>query len=140
LRALKTDHVDLLFLHDPLPGSVRSDEVSSFLENARVVGLIRSWGIAGAPETTGEVAQSFPRISAVGSMMGGGTHQLGTTRMASQADDCVVNEYLAIHGVTNLFVASSSVFLTSSQANPTFMILVLALRLTDRLKLILGVL
>ena len=62
LRALKTDYVDLLLLHDPLPGSVRSDEVSSFLEDARAAGLIRSWGIAGAPETTGEVAQSFPRI------------------------------------------------------------------------------
>ena len=62
LRALKTDYVDLLLLHDPLPGSVRSDEVSSFLEDARAVGLIRSWGLAGAPETTGEVARSFSRI------------------------------------------------------------------------------
>ena len=62
LRALKTDYVDLLFLHDPLPGSVRSDEVSSFLEDARTAGLIRSWGLAGAPETTGEVARSFSRI------------------------------------------------------------------------------
>ena len=62
LRALKTDYVDLLLLHDPLPGSVRSDEVSAFLEDARAAGLIRSWGIAGAPETTGEVARSFPRI------------------------------------------------------------------------------
>jgi D-threo-aldose 1-dehydrogenase len=59
LRALKTDYVDLLLLHDPLPGSVRSDEVSSFLEDARAAGLIRSWGIAGAPDTTGEVARSF---------------------------------------------------------------------------------
>jgi len=53
--------------------------------------------------------------------------------MASKADDGVVNEHLAVHGVTNLFVASSSVFLTSSQANPTFMVIVLALRLADRL-------
>ena len=53
LRALKTDYVDLLLLHDPLPGSVRSDEVSSFLEDARAAGLIRSWGIAGAPESYG---------------------------------------------------------------------------------------
>jgi D-threo-aldose 1-dehydrogenase len=62
LRALKTDYVDLLLLHDPQPGSVRSDEVSSFLEDACAAGLIRSWGLAGAPETTGEVAASFPRI------------------------------------------------------------------------------
>jgi len=72
-------------------------------------------------------------LSVAWSMTGGGTHQLGTTRMASKADDGVVNEHLAVHGVTNLFVASSSVFLTSSQANPTFMVIVLALRLADRL-------
>ena len=59
LRALHTDYVDLFLLHDPLPGSVRSDEVSSCLEDARTAGLIRSWGIAGEPETTGEVARSF---------------------------------------------------------------------------------
>src|SRR5579862_403502 len=62
LRTLKTDYVDLLLLHDPLPGSVRSDEVSSFLEDARAAGLIRSWGITGAPETTSAVAQSFVRV------------------------------------------------------------------------------
>lgn len=69
----------------------------------------------------------------VWSMMGGGTHQLGTTRMAAKAEDGVVNEQLAVHGMTNLFVASSSVLLTSSQANPTFMVMVLALRLADHL-------
>lgn len=66
--------------------------------------------------------------------LGGGTHQLGTTRMAARAHDGVVDEQLAIHGISNLFVASSSVFLTSSQANPTFMIIVFALRLVDWLK------
>ena len=62
LRALRTDYVDVLLLHDPLPGSVRSDEVSTYLEDARSAGLIRSWGIAGTPEATGEVARSFSRI------------------------------------------------------------------------------
>ena len=59
LRALNTDYVDLFLLHDPLPGSVRSDEVSSYLEDACAAGLIRSWGIAGEPESTGKVARSF---------------------------------------------------------------------------------
>ena len=76
--------------------------------------------------------------SVVWSRMDGGTHQLGTTRMASKAEDGVVDEHLAVHGMSNLFVASSSVLLTSSQANPTFMVIVLTLRLADRLKLILG--
>jgi len=76
--------------------------------------------------------------SVVWSRMGGGTHQLGTTRLAAKAEDGVVNEHLAVHGMANLFVVSSSVLLTSSQANPTFMVIVLALRLADRLKLRLG--
>lgn len=68
----------------------------------------------------------------------GGSHQLGTTRMAARAEDGVVDEHLAVHGMSNVFVASSSAFLTSSQANPTFMIIVFALRLVDRLKSSLG--
>jgi len=67
------------------------------------------------------------------SRMAGGSHQLGTTRMAARARDGVVDEHLAVHGVPNLAVASSSAFLTASQANPTFMIVVFALRLADRL-------
>jgi choline dehydrogenase-like flavoprotein len=72
------------------------------------------------------------------SRLGGGSHQLGTTRMAAKAEDGVVDEHLAVHGMSNLFVASSSVFLTSSQANPTFMIVTFALRLADRLKSVLN--
>jgi choline dehydrogenase-like flavoprotein len=75
--------------------------------------------------------------SLVWSRLGGGFHQLGTTRMAARAEDGVVDNHLAVHGMSNLFVASSSAFLTSGQANPTFMILVFALRLADRLKSVL---
>jgi choline dehydrogenase-like flavoprotein len=74
----------------------------------------------------------------VWSKVGAGTHQLGTTRMAVRAEDGVVDENLAVHGMSNLFVASSSVLLTSSQANPTFMIVVMALRLADRLGKVIG--
>jgi D-threo-aldose 1-dehydrogenase len=59
LRALNTDHVDLFLLHEPIPGSVRTDELSSYLEEARRAGLIRTWGIAGEPKPTSEVAKSF---------------------------------------------------------------------------------
>jgi choline dehydrogenase-like flavoprotein len=57
--------------------------------------------------------------------------------MAARAEDGVVDEHLAVHGMSNLFVASSSAFVTSSQANPTFMIVTFALRLADRLKSVL---
>jgi D-threo-aldose 1-dehydrogenase len=57
LRELGTDHVDLLFLHDPLPGDVRSEDVRGFLEDARAAGRIRAWGIAGEPEPAAEAAR-----------------------------------------------------------------------------------
>ena len=60
LRTLRTDYVDLFLLHDPRPGSVRSEEVCSYLEQVRAKGLIRSWGTAGESGSTAKVAQSFP--------------------------------------------------------------------------------
>jgi choline dehydrogenase-like flavoprotein len=45
----------------------------------------------------------------------------------------VVDENLAVHGVPNVHVVSSSVFVTSGQANSTFMVLVFGIRLVERL-------
>ncbi|HXA53481.1 MAG TPA: FAD-dependent oxidoreductase [Solirubrobacteraceae bacterium] len=64
----------------------------------------------------------------------GGYAQAGTTRMSERPQDGVLDRDLAVHGFHDLFVASSSAFPTSSQANTTFMIVVLALRLADRLR------
>lgn len=63
----------------------------------------------------------------------GGFHQAGTTRMSKHPDDGVVDEHLAVHGVDNLSIASSSAFVTSSQANSTFMVVAFAARLADHL-------
>jgi hypothetical protein len=71
--------------------------------------------------------------TAVRSRTGGGFHQIGTTRMSKAADKGVVDENLAVHGVPNVHVVSSSVFVTSGQANSTFMIVVFAIRLIERL-------
>jgi hypothetical protein len=72
--------------------------------------------------------------AAVRARLGGGFHQSGTTRMAARSEDGVLDPDLAVHGLPTLHVASSSAFPTSSQANSTFMIVVLALRLADRLR------
>ena len=56
-------------------------------------------------------------------------HHIGTTRMAARAADGVVDENCKVHGIENLFVASSSIFPTSGQANPTLTIVALAIRL-----------
>jgi choline dehydrogenase-like flavoprotein len=76
--------------------------------------------------------------AAVRERSGGGFHQVGTTRMASSPADGVVDPDLRVHGVRNVFVASSSTFVTSGQANSTFMVVAFALRLADRLSGLLG--
>ena len=83
-----------------------------------------------------EYTSADPR-EIVWSRIGGGFHQLGTTRMAARPEDGVVDSDLAVHGVRNLFVASSSAFVTAGQANPTFMIVAFAVRLADRLEKVL---
>ena len=70
---------------------------------------------------------------AVEKRLGGGFHQIGTTRMSASPSDGVVDQNLAVHGVPNVHLASSSVFVTSGQANSTFMVVVFALRLADHL-------
>jgi choline dehydrogenase-like flavoprotein len=63
-----------------------------------------------------------------------GYHQAGTTRMSTNPEQGVVDENCKVHGLGNLYVASSSVFVTSGQANSTFMMLVFALRLSDHIR------
>lgn len=73
------------------------------------------------------------REAAIREQLFGGYHQAGTTRMSSAPQEGVVDRDLAVHGFDDLFVASSSTFVTSGQANSTFMIIAFALRLADRL-------
>ncbi|HEX6688736.1 MAG TPA: GMC oxidoreductase [Solirubrobacterales bacterium] len=63
----------------------------------------------------------------------GGFHQAGTTRMSARPEDGVVDADLAVHGFEDLFVASSSTFPTSGQANSTLTLVAFAVRLADRL-------
>jgi choline dehydrogenase-like flavoprotein len=63
-----------------------------------------------------------------------GFHQAGTTRMSASPADGVVDRDCRVHGVANLYVAGSSVFVTSSQANSTFTAVAFALRLADHLR------
>jgi choline dehydrogenase-like flavoprotein len=70
---------------------------------------------------------------AVREQLFGGYHQAGTTRMSELAEHGVVDRELAVHDFEDLFVASSSVFPTSSQANSTFMLIAFAVRLADHL-------
>ncbi len=62
-------------------------------------------------------------------------HPAGTTRMSDSPKQGVVDRNCKVHDVAGLYIAGSSVFPTSGHANPTLMIVGLAIRLADWLKL-----
>jgi len=62
-------------------------------------------------------------------------HPSGTTRMAEDQFNGVVDKNCAVHGVRGLYVAGSSVFPTAGHANPTLLIVSMAVRLADHLRL-----
>jgi choline dehydrogenase-like flavoprotein len=115
--------IDIQFLQQDVDGIIRTHQLWDDYLRRRGCGRL-------------EYTSEDPAAT-VWSRVGGAFHQLGTTRMAELPENGVVDKNLAVHGVTNLFVASSSVFVTSGQANPTFTIVVLALRLADRLRSVL---
>jgi choline dehydrogenase-like flavoprotein len=66
--------------------------------------------------------------------LGGGEHLMGTTRMSDDPKQGVVDRHCRVHGMSNLFIAGSSVFPTAGGATPTLMLIALAIRLADHLK------
>jgi choline dehydrogenase-like flavoprotein len=64
----------------------------------------------------------------------GSGHHIGTTRMTDDPRQGVVDRDCRVHGISNLFIAGSSVFTTAGSGTPTLMIVTLALRLADHLK------
>lgn len=62
------------------------------------------------------------------------SHHMGTTRMSGDARTGVVDKDCRVHGLTNLYLAGSSVFPTGGHANPTLTIVALTLRLATHLK------
>jgi choline dehydrogenase-like flavoprotein len=61
-------------------------------------------------------------------------HHMGTTRMHDDPFQGVVDSDCRVHGVSNLFVAGSSVFPTGGNSAPTLTIVALALRLADHIR------
>jgi len=58
-------------------------------------------------------------------------HHMGTTRMGTDPAESVVDPQLRAHDVTNLSIASSSVFVSAGSMNPTLTIAALALKCAD---------
>lgn len=72
---------------------------------------------------------------AVLSQASDGMHQIGAARMSNDPSTGVVDGDCRVHDLSNLYLASTCVFPTSGQANPTFLGVALALRLADHLAL-----
>ncbi len=93
--------------------------------------------LAGALQEAGQgrlEADLEPGPSGWPPAMTGGRHHMGTTRMHEDPRRGVVDAQCRVHGVSNLYVAGSSVFPTGGLANPTLTIVALAIRLADHLK------
>ncbi|MFC7338115.1 GMC oxidoreductase [Haloferula chungangensis] len=106
------------------------DDVDSVIRNHEILDdWLRQCGC-------GELEYWFPREElpdAIRTMSRDGIHQSGTTRIADHSADGVVDRDLRVWGTRNLYVCSSSVFPTSSQANPTYFLGCFAIRLADHL-------
>lgn len=82
----------------------------------------------------GKLVSQLPDIDSDWSQLTDSSHHMGTTRMSDHPQRGVVDRDCKLHGFSNLFIASSSVFPTGGHANPTLTLLALALRLAQHLK------
>lgn len=62
-----------------------------------------------------------------------GFHQIGTLRMADSSESGVTDSNGCIFGTTNFYVASSAIFPTSGQANPTLALVALVIRQAEHI-------
>ena len=111
--------IDLRFTDDDVHGAIRAHEHWDRYLRVNGIGHLEYLG--------GDVREAIER------RLGGGFHQVGSTRMSVSPEDGVVDANLRIHSTKNVFVASSSTFVTSSHANPTLMIVAFAVRLAEHL-------
>ena len=64
----------------------------------------------------------------------GAWHHMGGTRAGTNTKESVVDRNLKIHGLDNIYVSGSSNFTTGGFTNPTFTIIQLAIRLSEKIK------
>jgi choline dehydrogenase-like flavoprotein len=130
-RVRLTDHVDA----GGRPGlsidlRFSQEDAQSILRAHRVLGESLRRSAKGHLEHWYPPEEQADRVLA---QAGDGFHQVGTTRMNASPRLGVVDSDCRVHGVSNLFIASSSVFPTTGHANPTFLAGALALRLAAEL-------
>lgn len=75
-----------------------------------------------------EKDESWPKFT------GGGWHHMGTTRMSHDPKQGVVDADCKVHGISNLYTAGASCYVTAGAVNPTLTLIALTIRLSDHLK------
>jgi choline dehydrogenase-like flavoprotein len=86
-------------------------------------------------EMGGEVFSAMPtRERGYGIATGGSIiHELGTVRMGSNARDSALNEWSQAWDCRNLFLADGGPFVSQADKNPTWTIMAMAMRTSDRI-------
>jgi choline dehydrogenase-like flavoprotein len=113
--------IDLRFAQQDVDSAIASHRVLDEALRANKIGRLEYWYPAAELDAK------------VWEQAADGFHQVGTTRMGSEPAGSVVDGHLRTHGVGNLFVASSSVFPVSGQANSTLLAVAFGVRLAERL-------
>jgi choline dehydrogenase-like flavoprotein len=111
--------IDLRFQDQDVDSVIRSHELLDAALRSNRLGRLEYWA---GPEKLREK---------VWAGAADGYHQVGTTRMGDDPGTSVVGTDLKVHGIENLYVASSSVFPTTGQANSTFLAVAFAVRLAN---------
>jgi len=107
-----------------------NQDVQSVIDSHKLLDAALKENGIGSLQYVTEPEQLWDRVY---SQASDGFHQAGTTRMGDDPKESVVDRNLKTHGIDNLYIASSSVFPTSGQANSTFLAVAFGVRLADHL-------
>ena len=104
-------------------------QIRTIVETYGTIGKIIAANLGGKIIFNKDLSTIFDSIAP-----GMAKHHIGTTRMHQSSTLGVVDSNCRAHFVSNLYIAGSSVFPTSSATNPSFTIIAMAIRLADYLK------
>ncbi len=128
-RITLSDEKDALGLQrTKLTWRLKGTDATSLHQNVRA--LARAWGGWGE----GRIRIIFQDREEWTEAEGWGNHHMGSTRMAADARQGVCDADCRVHGMSNLYIAGSSVYPTTGTVNPTLTLVALAVRMADHLK------
>ena len=113
--------IDLRFTEQDVDSVVRSHQVLDDALRQNGIGNLHMWA-------TGDELKAR-----IWNQAADGFHQVGSVRMGDDPATSVVDGELKVHGLDNLYVASSAVFPSSGQANSTLLAVAFAMRLAHKL-------